>query len=147
MHSTVVRCTWNKNGDPTYSSWHAPQHNQEDGHRPRHRILPQLGLPCQRQTAQGNIDIHSRKDKQLLCTECHKTFSATQGTTLSRLRTAAETVSLVVTLLAHVCPPPAIVAALGFDERTVRCWMGRGGVQGQVVQEYLVEQPRDLGHG
>jgi hypothetical protein len=23
--------------------------------------------------------------------------------------------------------------------------MGRGGVQGQAVQEYLVEQPRDLG--
>ena len=62
-----------------------------------------------------------------------------------RLRTAAETVTLVVTLLAHGCPPQAIVAAFGFDERTVRRWMGRGGVQGQAVQEYLVEQPRDLG--
>jgi len=36
-----------------------------------------------------------------------------------RLRTAAETVSLVVTLLAHGCPGQAIVAALGLDERTM----------------------------
>ena len=76
---------------------------------------------------------------------CHKTFSATKGTALYRLRTAAETVSLVVTLLAHGCPPQAIVAAFGFDERTVARWMGRGGIQGQAVQEHLVEHPRDLG--
>src|SRR5947207_4105358 len=35
------------------------------------------------------------------------------------LRTSAETVVLVVTLLAHGCPVQAIVAAFGFDERTV----------------------------
>src|SRR5207245_4424344 len=89
--------------------------------------------------------IHSRKDKRFLCTACHKTFSATKGTALYRLRTATETVTLVVTLLAHGCPPQAIVAAFGFDERTVASWMARGGVQGQAVQEHLVEQPRDLG--
>jgi hypothetical protein len=64
---------------------------------------------------------------------------------LYRLRTSAETVSLVVTLLAHGCPPQAIVAAFGFDERTVARWMRRGGGQGQAVQQQLVEQPRDLG--
>ena len=62
-----------------------------------------------------------------------------------RLRTATATVTRVVTLLAHGCPPQAIVAAFGFDERTVARWMARGGVQGQAVQEHLVEQPRDLG--
>jgi hypothetical protein len=50
-----------------------------------------------------------------------------------------------VTVLAHGCPPPAIVVALGFDERPVASWMARGGGQGQAVQEHLVEQPRDLG--
>jgi hypothetical protein len=54
-------------------------------------------------------------------------------------------VVLVVTLLAHGCPVSAIVAALGFDERTVADWWARSGQQGQAVQEYLVEQPRDLG--
>ena len=75
----------------------------------------------------------------------HKTFSATKGTALYRLRTDAEPVTLVVTLLAHGCPPQAIVAAFGFDERTVARWMARGGGHGQAVQEYLVERPRDLG--
>jgi transposase-like protein len=108
-------------------------------------FCPNWACPARGQTGQGNIGIHSRKDKRFLCTECHKTFSATKGTALYRLRTAAETVALVVTLLAHGCPPQAIVAAFGFDERTVRRWLGRGGMQGQAVQEYLVEQPRDLG--
>ena len=108
-------------------------------------FCPHRACPARGQTGQGNIGIHSRKDKRFLCTECHKTFSATKGTALYRLRTAAETVTLVVTLLAHGCPPQAIVAAFGFDERTVRRWMARGGVQGQAVQEHLVEQPRDLG--
>jgi len=52
---------------------------------------------------------------------------------------------LVVTLLAHGCPVQAIVAAFGFDERTVAAWWARSGRQGQTVHEYLVEQPRDLG--
>ena len=108
-------------------------------------FCPHRACPARGQTGQGNIGIHSRKDKRFLCTECHKTFSATKGTAFYRLRTAAETVTLVVTLLAHGCPPQAIVAAFGFDERTVRRWRARGGVQGQAVQEHLVEQPRDLG--
>ena len=108
-------------------------------------FCPRLACPARGQTGQGNIGIHSRKDKRFLCTACHKTFSATKGTAFYRLRTAAETVTLVVTVLAHGCPPQAIVVALGFDERTVASWMARGGVQGQAVQEHLVEQPRDLG--
>ena len=112
---------------------------------PATTCCPRLACPARGQTGQGNIGIHSRKDKRFLCTACHKTFSATKGTAFYRLRTATETVTLVVTLLAHGCPPQAIVAAFGFDERTVASWMARGGVQGQAVQEHLVEQPRDLG--
>ena len=112
---------------------------------PTPTFCPRLACPARGQTGQGNIGIHSRKDKRFLCTACHKTFSATKGTALYRLRTATATVTRVVTLLAHGCPPQAIVAAFGFDERTVASWMARGGVQGQAVQEHLVEQPRDLG--
>src|SRR5467141_315850 len=112
---------------------------------PATTCCPRLACPARGQTGQGNIGIHSRKDKRFLCTACHKTFSATKGTALYRLRTATETVTRVVTLLAHGCPPHAIVAAFGFDERTVASWMARGGVHGQAVQEHLVEQPRDLG--
>ena len=106
---------------------------------------PTLACPARGQSGQGNIGLHSRKAQRFLCTECHKTFSATTGTAWYRLRTSAETVSLVLALLAHGCPPHAIVAAFGFDERPVARWMGRGGVQGQAVQQHLVEHPRDLG--
>src|SRR6266853_398798 len=112
---------------------------------PATTFCPHLACAARGQTGQGNIGIHSCKDKRFLCTACHKTFSATKGTAFYRLRTATETVTRVVTLLAHGCPPQAIVAAFGFDERTVASWMARGGVQGQAVQEHLVEQPRDLG--
>src|SRR5438128_8271303 len=80
-----------------------------------------------------------------MCTQCRKTFSATKGTVFYRLRTAAETVRLVVTLLAHGCPVQALVAAFGFDERPRADWWTRSGRQGQAVHESLVEQPRDLG--
>jgi transposase-like protein len=97
------------------------------------------------QTGQGNIGIHSQKEQRFICHACHKTFSARPGTVFYRLRTSAETVVLVVTLLAHGCPVQAIVAAFGFDERTVAVWWARSGRQGQTVHAYLVEQPRDLG--
>jgi transposase-like protein/IS1 family transposase len=108
-------------------------------------FCPNGNCPARGQTGQGNISIHSRKEQRFLCHECHKTFSATKGTVFYRLRTSAETVVLVVTLLAHGCPVQAIVAAFGFDERTVADWWARSGRQGQAVHEYLVEQPRDLG--
>ena len=112
---------------------------------PATTFCPNLACPARGQTGQGNIGIHSWKDQRFICTECHKTFSATKGTAFYRLRTSAETVSLVVTLMAHGCPLQAIVVAFGYDERTVAAWWTRAGRQGQAVQEHLVEQPRDLG--
>ena len=110
-------------------------------------FCPNRACPARGQRGEGNIRIHSQKDQRFRCTECRKTFSATTGTVFYRLRTAAEMVSLVVTLLAHGCPLQAIVAAFGFDERTVADWWARSGRQGQAVHEYVVEQPRDLGQG
>src|SRR5215510_869685 len=108
-------------------------------------FCPNLACPARGQSGQGNIGIHSRKEQRFLCTVCHKTFSATKGTALYRLRTPAETVTLVLTLLAHGCPLQAIVVAFGFDERTVAAWMRRGGAQSHAVHAHLIEQPHDLG--
>ncbi len=113
---------------------------------PTTTFCPNLACPARGQTGQGNIGIHSRKDRRFLCTQCRKTFSATKGTVFYRLRTAADLVTLIITLLAHGCPVQAIVVACGFDERTIAAWGARAGRQGQAVQEHLVEQPRDLGH-
>jgi transposase-like protein len=108
-------------------------------------FCPHLACPARWQIGQGLLSLHSRQDKRFLCTVCHTTCSATKGTAVYRLRTAAETVTLMVTWLAHGCPPQAIIAAFGFEERTVMRWLARGVVHGQAVQEPRVEQPRDRG--
>jgi transposase-like protein len=95
----------------------------------------------------GNIRVHSWLEHRYRCVTCGRTFAATTGTPLFRLRTAAETVTLVVTLLAHGCPLQAIVAAFGFDERTVAAWQAKTGRHCQQVHAHLVQQGRlDLGH-
>ena len=108
-------------------------------------FCPNPACPARGQIGQGNLGIHSRKEKRFICTQCQKTFTTTKGTAFYRLRTSAETVTRVVTLMAHGCPLQAIVVAFGVDERTVAAWLQRAGVQGQAVQEHVVEHPRDLG--
>jgi transposase-like protein len=108
-------------------------------------FCPNFDCYARGQIGRGNIGIHSQKEQRFICKACRKTFSATKGTVFYRLHTAAETVVLVVTLLAHGCPVQAIVAAFGLDERTVADWWSRSGRQSQAVHESLVEQPRDLG--
>src|SRR5215467_11811269 len=133
-------------GIPTYSSWHAATHSQEEHIMdPTTVFCPNGHCPARGQTGKGNIGIHSQQEQRFICHACHKTFSARKGTVFYRPRISAETVVLVVTLLAHGCPVQAIVAAFGFDERTVAAWWARSGRQGQTVHAYLVEQPRDLG--
>ena len=108
-------------------------------------FCPNLTCPARGQTGQGNIRIHSQKEERFLCTECQRTFTTTKGTALYRLRTSSETVTRVVTLRAHGCPLQAMVVACGIDERTVAAWLRRAGVQGQAIQEHVVERPRALG--
>src|SRR5262245_23120700 len=70
---------------------------------PTTTFCPNGNCPARGQTGQGNIGIHSRKERRFICHECQKTFSATKGTVFYQQRTSAETVVLVVTLLAHGC--------------------------------------------
>jgi transposase-like protein len=108
-------------------------------------FCPNLACPARGPLGKGTIGVHSRTEQRCICTQCHKTFTATQGTAFYRLRTPAEVVTLVLTLMAHGCPLQAIVVAFGFDERTVAHWLARAGRHGQAVQEHVVEQPHDLG--
>jgi transposase-like protein/IS1 family transposase len=108
-------------------------------------FCPNLHCPAKGQTGKGNIIIHSRQHFRYRCKECGQTFTQTKGTPFYRLRHAQELVVRVVTLLAHGCPPQAIVAAFGLDERTVSDWQQRAARQCQQVHERLVQQSRDLG--
>jgi transposase-like protein len=109
-------------------------------------FCPNWDCPARGQSGKGNIGIHSQKEQRFIYKACQTTFSATKGTVFYRLRHSAETVVLIVTLLAYGCPLQAIVAAFGLDERTVAKWWTRAGQQSQAVHEHQVERPLDLGH-
>jgi transposase-like protein len=95
--------------------------------------------PARGQVGQGNIVVHSRQQQRYRCTRCGRTFAATTGTPLYRLKKGRDLVTLVLTLLCHGCPPQAIVAAFGLDERTVAAWQERAGRHCQQVHEHLVQ--------
>src|SRR5947209_18052319 len=56
------------------------------------------------------------------------------------LRTSAEVIVIVVTLLSYGCPIQAIVHAYGLDERTVTDWQKRAGKHCHQVHQAIVAQ-------
>jgi hypothetical protein len=63
------------------------------------------------------------------------------------LRTPADVVRVVLTLVCHGCPIHAMVAAFGLDERTVAAWGTRAGQHGQQRHQHVVQQRHvDLQH-
>jgi transposase-like protein len=113
---------------------------------PQTIFCPNRACLASGQIGKGNITIHSQKERRYKCKECGKTFSATKGTPFYRAHKDHAVLVTVVTLLAYGCPVPAIVAAFGWDERTVYAVQRRAGAHCEEVHEALVEQPRDLGH-
>lgn len=91
---------------------------------------------------EGHIVIHSRAKRRYQCKRCAKTFGATRGTALYRAHKPEAAIAQVVTLLAHGCPPQAVVAAFGWDERTVARYQREAGAQCRRVHERLVEAGR-----
>ena len=113
---------------------------------PESVFCPNIDCPARGRRGAGNIGIHSQKDERYYCGVCQETFAATKGTIFYRLRTDPLVVMLVITLLAYGCPTQAIVAAYGFDERTVKSWWQRAGAHCQKVHEHMVGQSQlDLG--
>jgi len=113
---------------------------------PRELFCPNLACPSRGQNGQGNIVVHSRKERRYRCTVCGRTFAATKQTAQYRLHKPWDLFVIVTTLLAHGCPLQAIVAAFGLDERTVAAWHRRAGEQAKRVHEHLVlARPLDLG--
>jgi transposase-like protein len=90
--------------------------------------------------ASGRIGVHSHTKRQYICHACNKTFAETSGTMLYDLKLPAWLIVLVLTLLSHGCPIPAIVVAFGIDERTVADWQLKAGVHARQVQQQVVCQ-------
>lgn len=114
---------------------------------PQSQSCPNPSCRARGKIGQSNITIHSQKEQRYFCKECEGTFSATKGTPFYRLQKSPQAVVMVITLLCHGCPIQAIVAAFGFDERTVSRWFRKAGNHCQKVHEHLVEQGQvDLQH-
>jgi transposase-like protein len=97
--------------------------------------------------AEGNIKIHSHKERRYVCRCCGQTFAASKGTPFFRLHKDRSLMVIVITLLTHGCPLQAIVAAFGLDERTVADWHKKAGTHGQHFHQHFLEtRPLDLGH-
>jgi transposase-like protein len=109
-------------------------------------FCPIIECPAKGQCGRGNISVHSQAEQRCYCNVCQKTFSVKKGTIFYRLKTDPVQVMLVITLLAYGCPIQAIVAAFGFDERTVKNWWQRAGEHCQQVHQHLVAGSQlDLG--
>lgn len=113
---------------------------------PQEVFCPHKECLARGQVGKGNITIHSQKDRRYKCNVCDQTFVETKGTPFYRAHKAHTEIIIVVTLLAYGCPVQAIVAAFGWDERTVKRVQEEAGGHCQEVHEHLVEQPRDLEH-
>jgi transposase-like protein len=113
---------------------------------PQTVFCPNPDCPSRGQVGNGNIGIKSQKERRYVCKTCGKSFTETKGTPLFGLKRAHSLFFVIVTLLAYGCPPQAIVAAFGLDERTVFAWQKKAGRHCEQVHQALVEQPRDLEH-
>jgi transposase-like protein len=111
---------------------------------PQTVFCPNMACPARGQVAQGNIQSHGRKRPRFKCTVCKKTFSARSGTIFFRRRTAEEQITVIITLVGHGCPIPAIEAAFGVQSQTVRDWLDAAGAHSEAVHHEQVVQPRDL---
>ena len=114
---------------------------------PQRQFCHNPDCPARGQVGQGNITVHSRRERRYRCRTCGTPFAATAGTPFYRLRTEAAVVTMVLTLLSHGCPLQAIVVAFGVDERTVAGWLARAGQHCQAVHQHLVQQGQvEVGH-
>jgi transposase-like protein len=114
---------------------------------PQTQFCHNCDCPARGMVGQGNLQIHSCAERRYKCTTCGCTFAQTRGTPFYRKRTADDVITTVMTLLTHGCPPQAVVAAFGFDERTVAAWHQQAGQHCQRVHTHVVQQGQvDLQH-
>jgi transposase-like protein len=114
---------------------------------PRRQFCHHPDCSARGQVGQGNSTIHRQQEQRYRCTACGRTVPAPLGTPFYRLRTAVDVVTLGLPWLCPGGPLQAIVAACGFEERTVAQWQARGGHHCRHVHGHLVQQGHvDLGH-
>ncbi|MCK5018572.1 MAG: IS1 family transposase [Candidatus Peribacteraceae bacterium] len=105
---------------------------------PQEQFCPNMSCSARGQIGQGNIGVHSQKDRRYRCRTCGRTFSETKGSALYGIKKCADLFVLVITLLSFGCPVQAIVMAFRLDERTVRSWWNKSGQHCKGVHENII---------
>jgi transposase-like protein len=113
---------------------------------PQNVWCPNLACPARGHLGQGNIGVHSLKERRYHCRICHKTFGARSGTIFHRRRTDEHIMTQVITLVSWGCPIVAVEQAYAIQAQTVRDWLEAAGLHAEAVHHDQVLQPRDLGH-
>ncbi len=72
---------------------------------PSTQFCHNTGCTARGKVGEGNIAIHSEKERRYICHVRKQTFAATKSTPICRLHTEAELMSLVLTLLAQTSAP------------------------------------------
>jgi transposase-like protein len=106
---------------------------------------PNLNCPARGQRGQGNIGVHSQKERRYRCHVCDKTFGARTGTIFHRRRSDEHLIIVVITLVSWGCPLVALEHAFGLQPQTVRDWLAAAGLHAAALHRAQVVQPRDLG--
>src|SRR5919205_1038804 len=106
---------------------------------------PNVAWPARGQVGQGNVRVHSRKERRYRCQVCRKTFGARVGTIFHRRRTDEALITRVIPLVSWGCPLVALEHAFGLQPQTIRDWLEAAGAHAEVVHQEQVVQPRDLG--
>ncbi len=109
-------------------------------------FCPYLDCDHKGLTDTGTISVHAYKSREdrtptrYRCAACGRTFSARRCTPFYRLHHPAALMVVVLTLLAHGCPVPAVVLALGLDERTVRGWLLKAGTHAAMFHDHQLAE-------
>jgi len=90
--------------------------------------------------ASGRSGVHSIKARRYKGHGCGTTCAETTGTPLFGLKHPRWLVLLILALRAHGCPVPAIVVAVGRDERTVADWQRKAARHARQVHQQVVCQ-------
>jgi len=105
-------------------------------------FCPYLDCDHKGRTDTETISVHAYRNRvdrtptRYHCAACDRTFSARRCTPFYRLHHPASLMAVVLTLLAHGCPVPAVVLALGLDERTVRAWLLKAGAHAATFHDH-----------
>jgi hypothetical protein len=71
---------------------------------PETTFCPTFDCPARGQAGEGNIGIHSQKDRRYIRRMYKMTFSATTETVFYHMRKGTDLIVLEVKLLSHGCP-------------------------------------------